>query len=497
MVSDSAAKSLFRRQSSATMPPMKNVEIWDVFEIELNGSEKGNPYLDATLSATFKKGHREIAVSGFYDGNGVYRVRFMPDSLGQWSYVTQSNSAELDSQTGEFVCSEASAGNHGPVRVSRNIHFRYEDGEPYYPFGTTCYVWNHQGEALEKQTIDTLSRSPFNKIRMCVFPKHYDFNKNEPDFYVFEGSVEKGWDFTRFSPEYFRHLEKKIADLRDLGIEADLILFHPYDRWGFATMESEVDDRYLKYLVARLAAYRNVWWSFANEFDLMKDKNEADWDRFFKIVQEYDPYQHLRSVHNCRGFYDYKKPWVTHCSIQRADLSQVNRWIEQFGKPIVVDECRYEGTIHHDWGNITPQEMVHKFWEGCIRGGYVGHGETYTHPDDILWWSKGGVLHGSSPSRIAFLREIIEQHADGGIDPNSIGGPVASGHRNKNCYLFYMGNSQPALKLFKLPEDRRYSAEIIDAWEMTVTAVEGSHSGNTRIDLPAKPYIAVCFTAQE
>ena len=38
----------------------------------------------------------------------------------------------------------------------------------------------------------------------------------------------------------------------------------------------------------------------------------ADWDRFFRIVQESDPYQHLRSIHNCRGFYDHAKPWVTH-----------------------------------------------------------------------------------------------------------------------------------------------------------------------------------------
>ena len=31
-----------------------------------------------------------------------------------------------------------------------------------------------------------------------------------------------------------------------------------------------VDDRYLRYVVARLAAYRNVWWSLANEYDFRK-----------------------------------------------------------------------------------------------------------------------------------------------------------------------------------------------------------------------------------
>jgi hypothetical protein len=45
---------------------------------------------------------------------------------------------------------------------------------------------------------------------------------------------------------FFSHLEHRIADLRALGIEADLILFHPYDRWGYATMPAEADDRYLR-----------------------------------------------------------------------------------------------------------------------------------------------------------------------------------------------------------------------------------------------------------
>ena len=54
-------------------------------------------------------------------------------------------------------------------------------------------------------------------------------------------------------------------------------------------MPAEVDDRYLKYVVARFAAYRNVWWSLANEYDLMQKKNPSDWDRYAEIVTESDP----------------------------------------------------------------------------------------------------------------------------------------------------------------------------------------------------------------
>jgi hypothetical protein len=62
----------------------------------------------------------------------------------------------------------------------------------------------------------------------------------------------------------------------DLGIEADLILWHPYDRWGFSRMTKEEDDLYLSYVIARFAAYRNVWWSLANEYDLLRNKTLKD-----------------------------------------------------------------------------------------------------------------------------------------------------------------------------------------------------------------------------
>jgi hypothetical protein len=466
----------------------QQVERWDIFELTLEGPSDGNPFLDVRFGAEFQQRHRTVRVNGFYDGDGTYKVRFMPDVVGEWTYKTDSNVEALDGTEGAFVCEAAAEGNHGPVRVHNTYHFAYEDGTPHFSVGTTCYVWNHQGDALEEQTLETLKGAPFNKMRMCVFPKHYTFNENEPEYHAFEEG-EDGFDFERFNPAFFQHLEKRIGDLRDLGIEADLILFHPYDRWGYSTMPPEVDDRYLRYVVARLAAYRNIWWSMANEFDLMEAKSMADWDRFFRIVQTQDPYQHLRSVHNCRVFYDHNKPWVTHCSIQRHDLTQVNHWRETYRKPVVVDECAYEGNIPHNWGNITAQEMTHRFWEGFSRGGYVGHGETYLHPEDILWWSKGGVLHGQSPERIAFLREIMEDGPQ--IDPLESTWNLSRSGRGDSYALIYFGIHRPAFKEIPLSEDKSYEIEVIDTWEMTIRKLDGTFSGNTQVDLPGKPFIAV------
>ena len=55
---------------------------------------------------------------------------------------------------------------------------------------------------MEEQTLQTLANAPFNKLRMCIFPKDYAYNKNEPVYYPFEGTPLKDWDFTRFNPEF-------------------------------------------------------------------------------------------------------------------------------------------------------------------------------------------------------------------------------------------------------------------------------------------------------
>jgi hypothetical protein len=454
------------------------IERWGVFELSFQAPP------ETKASAEFTFAHRAVQVDGFYDEDNTHRIRFMPDEEGQWTYTTSNG------QRGSFLCVKPGPNNQGPVRVEHQSHFAYADGTRYLPVGTTCYAWAHQGDALEEQTLTTLTTAPFNKMRMCVFPKSYLYNQNEPQYYPFERDAAGMSDFARFNPKFFQHFERRILDLQRLGIEADLILFHPYDRWGYSKMPPEADDRYLRYMVARFSAYRNVWWSLANEFDFMKDKTLADWDRFFKIVQESDPYQHLRSIHNGRVVYDHTKPWVTHASLQNSSLERAGEWVNQYGKPVIFDECKYEGNIARAWGNISPHEMMHRFWMGTAGGAYVGHGETYLNEHDILWWSKGGVLHGESPQRIAFLRKILEETPAAGFYPASTSDYRWAVSKANDWALYYFGIQQPGEFTFKMAAGNNYKAELINPWEMTITSL-GGYASEFMLKLPSKPYLAV------
>jgi hypothetical protein len=68
-----------------------------------------------------------------------------------------------------------------------------------------------------------------------------------------------------------------------------------------------------------------------------------------------------------RNFYDHGKPWVTHCSIQHNDLLKVPEWMQQYGKPVVVDECGYEGDVLRRWGTLSfINHHLVGFFEGLL-----------------------------------------------------------------------------------------------------------------------------------
>lgn len=484
----------------------QSVEQWKVFEITLKGPITENPFTDTKVSATFQSGTTSKTVEGFYDGAGIYKIRFMPRSTGTWTYVTQSNQKALQGKKGKFICTNPSTDNHGPVEVKDTFYLAYADGTPHYSFGTTCYGWVHQGDSLASQTLNTLSNGYFNKMRMCIFPKDYDWNKNEPLFYPFEGKPLKDWDYSRFNPQYFRNIEKRILQLDSLGIEADLIVFHPYDRWGFKTMNRETDERYVRYIIARFAAYKNVWWSMANEFDFMEAKKMEDWDHIISVFANTDPYQHLIGIHNGAIWYDHTNPYITHASIQNEETHKAKEWRLKYQKPVVLDECRYEGNIPWSWGNLTGREMVNKFWRGVTNGGFVGHGETYVNEnpakwpsesDAVLWWSKGGVMSGESHPRIKFLKEITES-APGFLRPCPLFPswmPFSAVSVGTDYYLAYFNMDQPASTVIELPANNKYTVEVIDAWEMSIKKLEGTFSGKSLIVLPQKPMTALRIIA--
>ncbi len=471
---NSAEAAAVPSAAPAASPRPGEVERWGMYETALtNGKKFANPFTDVTVQAHFRCGSTELTVNGFYDGDDTWRLRVMPTVEGHWTYVTESSDRDLDGKKGSFECVAPGPGNHGPVQVAKQVQFSYADGTPFFPLGTTLYNWVHRGRALQEETLATLKVNPFNKVRFMVFPKWYLYNRVEPPMFPYVRKADGKFDYMRFYPPYFQNIERRVGDWRGLGIQADLILFDPYNKpgWGFATMDRQQDDAYLRYIVTRLAPYRNVWWTMANEFSLIQPPK--DWDHIFQEVQKLDPYNHLRGIHNGPVWYNQAEPWVTHCVIQLqgGDPYAVALGArEEYKKPVVIDEYGYEGNNGTVWGNLSGRREVLRHWSFTMAGAYGSHGETYVHPGDILWWAVGGTLVGESPSRLGFLKKILSEAPYQELEPapSIIQGGLALAVRNEYYLIYFPEANLKANAEMQLEGPGPFDVELIDPWLMKV-----------------------------
>ncbi len=477
------------------------VEQWDLFEIVLDGPATGNPFMDVELTAQFNSGIEAVTVPGFYDGDGIYRIRFSPLIQGTWKYLTESNIDELSGIEGKIKCIPPTGDNHGPVKIVNTFYLQYTDGTPFYGVGTTAYQWTSVKQSIQAKTLETLAKAPFNKIRMCFFPKSYRYgNDTEPWANPFEKEGEEN-DFSKPNYEFFQNFDQRVEQLRDLGIEADVILFHPYDKWGYSSMGNEMNERYVRYMIARLSAYRNVWWSLANEWDVPRIKETIDWEGIGTLLQEEDPNGHMRGIHNWYGsedhFYDHTRPWITHLSAQTSQFYNAIKWRDQYKKPLLFDEMRYEGDVPSGWGSLSGEQMTSYFWMAGLSGGYGTHGDTYQNSADdsteVRWWAKGGYLVGESPERIRFFRSVMEEAPvtemtpgiiDNG-DPENLNDNVYLFSKKGEFYLAYVADSGQNMEI-NLGGDAPYNMDVIDTWNMEVVDQRSVEPGmlNFTTELP-------------
>ncbi len=487
---------------------LDEIEKWAVYEIELRGPDSGNPFMEVELAADFQNGQETVRVPGFYDGQGVYRIRFSPSIEGNWSYATNSNISDLSDQHGSFNCIAPIGNNHGPVKIVNTFYLQYADGTPYYAVGTTAYQWTSVKQSVQEKTLETLSGAPFNKIRMCVFPKRYIYgNESEPWIYPFH-RTDGNNDLSQPNFEFFQNFDRRVSQLLEMEIQADVILFHPYDDWGYDKMGKEMNEKYVRYMIARLSAYRNVWWSLANEWDIPEFKEAIDWEGIGTLLQEEDPHKRFRGIHNWYDsedhFYDHTRPWITHTSTQTAQFYHADKWREQYQQPLLFDEMRYEGDVPSGWGNLSAEEMSSYFWMAGLSGGYGTHGDTYHNKADdeteVRWWAKGGELVGDSPERIRFFREQMEKapvhemtpHFSDGGDPKNLETNIYTLSKPGEYYLAYTAATGRKIAL-ELTGNADYKVEVLDTWNMQVVE-EATASPGMFHYLTEKPYSALRLT---
>lgn len=426
----------------------------------------------------------EVVVPGFWDGDDRYVVRFSPESEGRWRWESESGSAPLAGRRGEFDA--LGAAGHGSVRPAHTFHFAHADGTPFHPVGATAYNWLHQDDPLFSETPPALAEAGFNKFRFMVFPQAGGHVEHFPTLLPFEKDADGAWDVSRPVIPFFRRLDEAVRLLGIHGLDADVLLLNSYDggRFGLDGLTEQQDAAYVRYVMARLSAFPNVWWSLCNEFDILTDRPADRWDRLGALLAAEDPHDHPRSIHNWMEFHDHNQPWVTHASIQNGDATiafgRASLYRDVYRKPIVLDEIKYEGDIADRWGHLSGEELVHQFWIATVSGCYASHGESFILPNGSLHMVQGGPLRGESPPRLGFLREILDDLVIPGLDPiDKWDDPAHVAGQPRRQYVQYLAQDAAAWT-FRLPQGNKgerlevgdaFDVDVIDTWNMTVTPV--------------------------
>ncbi len=227
--------------SSAVSAQTTNVPRWSVHEIALTASGTyRNPYADTGVTATFQgPGQIKKTVKGFWNGGNAFLVRFTPTAEGAWTYTTRSDDAGLNGKTGTFTCTAAQPGDHGFLRrdAKHRYHFVWDDGARHFMCGNTYYglMQNALAGDTWKASIDGSLRRGMNKVRFRVPPA--DPDKETADL------------------AHYRKLEEVVRYMASRGMVANFLVF---GNGSFGTQEQ--DERYLRYVLARYAAYPNVVW---------------------------------------------------------------------------------------------------------------------------------------------------------------------------------------------------------------------------------------------
>jgi hypothetical protein len=249
---------------------------WDMLEISLEAESQSADLVDVELSAkmTHESG-KTMDVSGFWNGDASYLIRFTPPLAGRWNYRTKSDRRDLDGRRGMITALGPRDDRKGAVVVSAKSprRFRYQNGDSYYPIAFEC-DWLFALDAEDphdipntRKFVDTLADNGFNQVVMNVFAYDVTWEKDDrlvpsheygsPTVFPFGGNNDAP-DHSRLNVEYFQRLDRVIDYLDRRGVACHLMIYVWNKRVNWPAEDSADDDRYFDYVVKRYQVYPAV-----------------------------------------------------------------------------------------------------------------------------------------------------------------------------------------------------------------------------------------------
>ncbi len=370
----------FVTQSFGQVQAPAKVSRWGLWEATMRSRQTyRNPFTDVTVTATFRSSSgKQITMEGFYDGDGEWRVRFMPDEIGKWRWFVRAEPPDEGmAASGTFECVPSRL--PGPLRVhpQNPLWFAFADGTPVYLLA--FHLWNLDAldESTLAKTLDFLRARGFNAL---VGPHLI------PDRMAWERTEDGRPDFRRFNLTVWKGLDCALR----LAAEKGFVVI-PFSivggTNGLPKTPDEAMDLLLRYWVAQWQGFWNATFQPTSEWE--EGYSEPEILRLGQRLHQLTHGRFLTSVHSLRvssetvqraawlGYHTVQDKLTDHNFGKYVWLASLHR---QVPKPILAHECLWEGNFYQREAGLDVDNLRKAAWVIALSGGQINYADEVVPP---------------------------------------------------------------------------------------------------------------------
>jgi hypothetical protein len=336
---------------------------------------------------------------GFFDGDGngggnattgnVWKLRFMPDELGGWTYEWSWSDGTLGGQ-GAFSCVSDGAG--------KGILWAYTENPHWFAYNGTDPVWiksyYETGHGAIAQPFDWVIANVYQPMVDRGY-NHLQVNWLLPlccDNQYYHDGPAKSIDRIRLYDEgqasstmhldVWHMMEEHVRWLNDRDVGLHMFLGFDggrNDGPAWDRLSASEKEFYVRYVVARLAPFANIaGWNFVWEVPGDRESHELGLAR---LLQEHDVFQHLRTYEDEKpGSHEYDRPEYTFAAVENHGFSGKDEWGTAWthhdaclagyvpGKPVYMSEGNalwrryWHKKINDQYGSVDQNDLRQSAW---------------------------------------------------------------------------------------------------------------------------------------
>jgi len=344
----------------------RHVPLWGRFEICItNPKTYANPFRDVTLRGTFKRPDGSRATCfGFHDGDGkggqtgsVWKLRFMPDVVGQWTYHTTWSDGTAGKE-GRF--SVVDRGLSGPIVADKRDPrvWRISGAREFIPFHVAAPpYWQIDDPRMEAFLDFAAEKLGANGVALILHNRVWLDCQDQTDCSP-----------TRpvFSIRTWRQLDDTLAELHRRRMGANLMFYTDDEGRPLFAGGSDMEMLLFQYAMARLSPYPMIVYDAG--IDITEYRSRTWNEAFPERLQALSPRKHMiSSRHGSRSkafrgdSFSYDSLGDVHPSydeilaVMRATNRPVfyaDRWREDFYR-----------------GDFNRHSIRHIMWHCALAGG--------------------------------------------------------------------------------------------------------------------------------